>query len=424
MDEQKYCIKHRLNDGSYFAVLSGGWRYDGSMIVEAATLSELEYKLNEVRYDDRWVTMEGNHVLIGSNGFVKAGAGGRLTGRKFGMRFRDYDHGHINKKGKRMIRQYTIVGKKNGEKRIVGGEFTQKGYFELKKQYIEARISASKNAKQFFGAMSKMNKAREKGLTSPISDIEYEKLRTNSFNAKKKSLKLKEELDNYKKKAVAKGVKLPSDSYERVENELEAVRVKRVPVKKLQKALTDAEIIARVGGPDQTGGSCVSVALTYIANKQGLDVLDFRGGESRKSLARSSWELHGFDGIRGKNVKVTKEIAGALDILRTMEREKEYFFVAGRHASIVRKTSTGAMEYLELQGSSQRNGWHSLTGTVLKDRFKASYNQRTAYGAKLESKVILLDVDSFKNSKEFIELASYFNTQENKQKKGAGGYAK
>ena len=121
MDEQKYCIKHKLSNGTYLAILNNGWRYDGSMVVEADNLLELEAKLNEARYDDRWVTMEGNHVLIGSNGFVKAGAGGRLTGRKFGMRFRDYDHGHINKKGKRMIRQYTIVGKKNGEKRIVGG---------------------------------------------------------------------------------------------------------------------------------------------------------------------------------------------------------------------------------------------------------------------------------------------------------------
>lgn len=121
MNEQKYCIKHKSSNGTYLAILNSGWRYDGSMIIEANSSLELEAKLNEARYDDRWVTMEGNHVLIGGNGLIKAGVGGRLTGRKFGMRFRDYEHGHISKKGKRMVRQYNITGKKNGEKRVVGG---------------------------------------------------------------------------------------------------------------------------------------------------------------------------------------------------------------------------------------------------------------------------------------------------------------
>lgn len=121
MEEQKYCIKHKLSNGTYLAILNNGWRYDGSFIVEADSELELNAKLNEARYDDRWVTMEGNHVLIGGNGRIKAGAGGRLKGRKFGMRFSDYDHGRAAKNGKRLIRQYTITGKKAGEKRIIGG---------------------------------------------------------------------------------------------------------------------------------------------------------------------------------------------------------------------------------------------------------------------------------------------------------------
>lgn len=120
--EQKYCIKHKLSSGTYLAILSDGWRYDGSMIIEADNETELEEKINEARYDDRWVTMNGNHVLIGGNGYIKAGAGGRLTGRKFGMRFRDYEHGRVSKNGKRMIRQYSVVAKKNGEKRVKGGK--------------------------------------------------------------------------------------------------------------------------------------------------------------------------------------------------------------------------------------------------------------------------------------------------------------
>ena len=143
MNEQKYCIKHKSSNGTYLAILNSGWRYDGSMIIEANSSLELEAKLNEARYDDRWVTMEGNHVLIGGNGLIKAGAGGRLTGRKFGMRFRDYEHGHISKKGKRMIRQYNITGKKNGEKRAIGGAKVKQSV-EMKKQAVDTIMATHK----------------------------------------------------------------------------------------------------------------------------------------------------------------------------------------------------------------------------------------------------------------------------------------
>lgn len=63
------------------------------------------------RTDDRWVTMMGNHVLIGANGYIKGGAGGRLTGRKFGTVFKDYEKGKT-KNGKTMVRWYKLQGKK------------------------------------------------------------------------------------------------------------------------------------------------------------------------------------------------------------------------------------------------------------------------------------------------------------------------
>lgn len=53
MEEQKYCIKHKLSNGTYLAILNNGWRYDGSFIVEADSELELNAKLNEARYDDR-----------------------------------------------------------------------------------------------------------------------------------------------------------------------------------------------------------------------------------------------------------------------------------------------------------------------------------------------------------------------------------
>ncbi len=113
----KYCVKYRRSSGKYLVVLNNGWRYDGSMVVEADNALELEYKLAQARYDDRWVTMQGNHVLIGGNGRIKAGAGGRLKGRMFGMRFKDYESGKHLKNGKRAIRVYKSF---NGKTKVVG----------------------------------------------------------------------------------------------------------------------------------------------------------------------------------------------------------------------------------------------------------------------------------------------------------------
>lgn len=123
---EKYCIKHILSNGKYLAVLNSGWRYDGSMVVEADNALELEYKLAQARYDDRWVTMKGQHVLIGGNGRIKAGVGGRLKGRMFGFKFGDYDHGQRLKGGKangrRAIRVYKSF---KGKTKFVKGQGKQ-----------------------------------------------------------------------------------------------------------------------------------------------------------------------------------------------------------------------------------------------------------------------------------------------------------
>ena len=50
----------------------------------------------------------------------------------------------------------------------------------------------------------------------------------------------------------------------------------------LNNNITEEEIIQKISGGDETRGSCSSLALTYIGNKNGLNVLDFRGGESQR----------------------------------------------------------------------------------------------------------------------------------------------
>lgn len=175
---EKYCIKHILSNGKYLAVLNNGWRYDGSMVVEADNALELEYKLAQARYDDRWVTMQGNHVLIGANERIKAGAGGRLNGRMFGMRFKDYDSGKHLKNGKRAIRVYKSF---NGKTKLVkrqGKQQAKSVVDEAAKQQAIANVGTTHNKLLKREHVKELKLLVEKNMT-PEQAMFYDKLTKN-----------------------------------------------------------------------------------------------------------------------------------------------------------------------------------------------------------------------------------------------------
>lgn len=104
------------------------------------------------------------------------------------------------------------------------------------------------------------------------------------------------------------------------------------------------------------------------------------------------------------------------------EEGKNYYLAVGEHAAIVKNTELGA-KYLELQGDSDENGWHTLNMVSLETRFNARQSH-TVDGHKLQTSVILIKSESLRNNQEYKNVMSYINTAEDKQKKGAGGYAK
>ncbi|MUP48877.1 hypothetical protein [uncultured Megasphaera sp.] len=65
---------------------------------------------------------------------------------------------------------------------------------------------------------------------------------------------------------------------------MEEKKEKSINYKYLEETCTE-EIVKRLGGGDNTAGSCSSLALAYIGNRGRFDVLDFRGGNSRKVFA-------------------------------------------------------------------------------------------------------------------------------------------
>lgn len=217
-----------------------------------------------------------------------------------------------------------------------------------------------------------------------------------------------------------------SEAAKFIEQACATENVEHRAVQALPKQLTSDEIIERLAGGDMTQGSCSSLAFAYIGNKNGLDVLDFRDGGSRRvfSMNKNIMKMLELPGVEGSITKVKKEVQGTIDVLKNLELNKEYYLATGKHAAIVRKLDTG-YQYLELQ-SKYQNGWmpferYGSMAATLNKRFGCRKTVDRSFGYVWERSVILLDVDSFKNNEEFEQLLGYINTAVDKQRKGALG---
>lgn len=220
--------------------------------------------------------------------------------------------------------------------------------------------------------------------------------------------------------------KKQSEAAKFIEQACTTENVEHRAVQALPKQLTSDEIIERLAGGDMTQGSCSSLAFAYIGNKNGLDVLDFRDGGSRRvfSMNKNIMKMLELPGVEGSITKVKKEVQGTIDVLKNLELNKEYYLATGKHAAIVRKLDTG-YQYLELQ-SKYQNGWmpferYGSMATTLNKRFGCRKTVDKSFGYVWERTVILMDVDSFKDNEEFEQLLGYINTAVDKQRKGALG---
>lgn len=189
--------------------------------------------------------------------------------------------------------------------------------------------------------------------------------------------------------------------------------------KPLQHKLSEEEIISRVGGGDLTKGSCASLCLAYAGNKAGLDVLDFRDGESRSFFSRYIKDVITVSG--GFVEKDYNDYKAISKLLKNVQTEKEYILATGKHASIIRKSKERGWEYLELQ-SPTNNGYRPLTNLKFKSRFGCQKSY-TSYKTKLTMSSFLIDIEDL-NKDGFKELLGYINTQEGQEKKGSKGRIK
>lgn len=241
------------------------------------------------------------------------------------------------------------------------------------------------------------------------------------LNAKKASLsdeikRLEDEIKEFEKRLAANPVL-------QIVDKLDDMGVAFVKVKKHVKALSGDEIISELAGGDLTSGSCASVGIAYIGQKHGLNVLDFRGGESMKHFSGKTAKLDLFKALGATPIEESSfksDLSNGKRILSKMEKGKEYYLSVGRHAAIVRLSDEGVPQYLELQ-SAARSGWTNFASDVretLKWRFGCTSS------SSFWNSAYLTDLDEFSDNDDFRTILGYINTSESDQRKGKRGTIK
>lgn len=234
--------------------------------------------------------------------------------------------------------------------------------------------------------------------------------------------------DKIKRDVLSKPVKSNDEHYNNCIDLFDKAGVEYNPVQIHAEMLSEENIIEVLAGADKTNGSCASVGMAYIGQKHGLDVRDFRGSKSMETFR--SWEhLQELTQIKGMNV-LKANGASSLTVgnrlLKQVEVGKEYYLVTGQHAAIVRKTSDGVLQYLELQANISQNatysaGWKDFdrnTRYTLSWRFKCD-NKSNSWHEKLD---FMVDVsDSAFDTDEFKSILGYINTNVGEEMKGKGG---
>lgn len=197
------------------------------------------------------------------------------------------------------------------------------------------------------------------------------------------------------------------------------------PVKNHTKQLSEEEVITALSGGDMTKGSCASVGLAYVGQKQGWNVLDYRDGDSRRIFASSFnlLELSQMDGMKVLKANGACSLTVGNRLLKMCEAGKEYYLAVGRHATIVRKTADGIYQYLELQ-SSRKSGWIDFDGNpkhTLNTRFGCTSRSD---GSSHYDFMLDLEESDFTSTDDFKTLLGFLNTAVDAQRKGSSGTIK
>ena len=218
-----------------------------------------------------------------------------------------------------------------------------------------------------------------------------------------------------------KPTKSEESHYDALLTKLNEMGVTYNPVLNHSSKLSDEEIIAALSGGDLTRGSCASVGLAYIGQRQGWNVLDFRGGDSQQFFSNglNLAYLSKADGLSVIRAEGKTSLTVGNRLLKKCETGKEYYLCVGRHASIVRKTNDGTLQYLELQ-SATRSGWTNFDGNP-----RSTLHSRFGCTTASSGSDFMIDIGASNfATDDFKSLLGYINTAKDGQRKGSHGSAK
>ncbi|HAY73443.1 MAG TPA: hypothetical protein DCY31_06295 [Ruminococcaceae bacterium] len=262
------------------------------------------------------------------------------------------------------------------------------------------------------------------GSIDPANIAKYQ-ARLNEWEGRKAQLSIaNSENMGYNDNILLAPIESKDEKYNSLLTTLAAKSVDYNPVKMHSVWTSESEMIKLLSGGDQTGGSCASVGLAYIGQKQGWDVLDFRDGESRRFFANSAnlLKISEAKGVKSLRATGASSMTVGSRLLGQSELGKEYYLCVGQHAAIVRKTDDGVLQNLELQ-SAYNSGWINFNGNpryTLKNRFGCS---NASSASSYYDFMIDIDESDF-STDDFKSLLGYINTSANEQRKGLHGTIK
>ena len=239
--------------------------------------------------------------------------------------------------------------------------------------------------------------------------------------------KSKEKPNNKSKKKNSKVISTPQKSndehYNRLLGKLDGNVTYRAVEDHVKKP-TIEQIIEALSGGDRTRGSCASVALCYIGQRLGMNVLDFRDGKSRETFSSSLnlCELAQMEGMSVIHANGASSLTVAGRLVKQMEEGKEYYLCVGRHAAIVRLNEDGKPQYLELQSASD-SGWKDFDGNP-KYTLNRRFGCTSTSNSWAQDMDFMLCIDDSTFGDDFRTLLGFINTAEDEQRKGANGTIK
>ncbi len=339
---------------------------------------------------------------------------------------------HAKEKGADIVKQWdaTMDGKTRPLHRMLDGQIKEiDDDFEVGRKTVSAPGMFNDPAEDCNCRCALLQRARwaldDDELKTLKERAEYFGLdKSKDFETfKQKYLKLPDNADIIKVKTLKEPTGSENAIYDRFFNTLSnRLKVKYNAVENHNTKMTEEEIIKILSGGDKTSGSCASLGLAYIGQKQGWNVLDFRGGESQSFFSNgyNLMQLSQIDGIRTINADGKTAITVGNRLLKECEVGKEYYLCCGRHASIVRKLENSKLQYLELQ-SEKSSGWTDFDGNpryTLVSRFGCNSRLPSVCDFMIDISDSNFDTDDFKS------LLGYINTAESEQKKGQYGTIK